>query len=108
MAGHKKERPLCAWCKVIRVKLMKNECCDEFCAASLRWERMKEEGKLRNFETASSQARQSAKFRRMQESFEQSCRELGIQPTLAIRKLYVNAINKGFHTGFMAREKRIR
>jgi len=106
MPSPKKERPLCAWCGVVRVKLMKNECCDESCAASLRWERMKAKGTIRTFESASSQARQSSLFRRVQNEFESTCRRLGITPTPAIRKLYVESRNKGYHNGFMTATKR--
>lgn len=108
MPPPKKERPLCAWCGVVRVKLMKNECCDESCAASLRWERMKETGKIRTFEKASSEARQSSKFKRVQGEFEQLCKELNIEPTSAIRKLYIRARNRGYHNGFMTRHRRER
>lgn len=103
----KKPRPLCAWCGVMHVKLMKNECCDESCAASLRWERMKEAGKIKTFETASSQARQNEKFKRLQKEFEQLCAELEIEPTPAIRKLFVISRNRGYHNGFMTREKQL-
>lgn len=103
--SQKKQRPLCAWCGVMRVKLMKNECCDEFCAASLRWQRMKEAGKIRTFEKASYQARQSNKFKRMQVEFEQLCKELNVIPTLEIRELFKIARNKGYHNGFMTAKK---
>lgn len=107
MSGKKKERPFCAWCGVVRVKLMKNECCDESCAASLRWERMKAKGTIRTFEKASANARQSALFRRVQNEFESACRKLGVTPTNSIRQLYVESRNKGYHNGFMTATKRI-
>lgn len=104
----KKVRPLCAWCGVVRVKLMKNECCDESCAAALRWQRMKESGKIRTFEKASFQAQRTALSQRLHADFIAACKDLGITPTPAIKKLFVRARNKGYHAGFATRDRRAR
>lgn len=102
----KKTRPLCAWCGVARVKLMKNECCNESCAASLKWQRMKESGKIRTFQKATLDARLTAVSKRLQADFLEACKELEIVPTPAIRKLFIRARNRGYHTGFATRDRR--
>src|SRR3989304_881895 len=100
MPPPKKIKPLCAWCKVYKVKLMKNECCSLSCGSALRWQRMKLSGKIRTFEKATLDAQRTAVSRRLQVDFLTACKELGIVPTPTIRKLFVRARNRGYHAGF--------
>jgi hypothetical protein len=100
--------PLCEWCQKIRVKLPKNKTCSRSCAASLRWAKFVDEGRIKRIIQNREAGKKTQYAKRLVEEIKRNCDELGIALTPQITKLYIRARNKGYHNGFYARDKRSR
>lgn len=99
---------LCSWCKETPVNADKYDTCSRSCAGLKRWAKLKATGKVLEFHQASEKAKQTQMFKRLQKTIEKNCKELGIELTPAIRKLYIRGRNEGYHNGYTAHEHRVR
>jgi len=90
---------LCAYCGIEPIKLEKNKCCSQSCAASLRWEILDTAGRIEKIRQGTLAAKKSKYAIRLKEEIEQACKDLNLIPTPEIKKLYIRARNKGYHNG---------
>lgn len=93
------ELPLCKWCEKNRVKRKKCKTCNRSCAALLRWEELGQTGRLSRFTKASEHAKKTNYYKRLRAEITIACKELGIEETPAIRKLYIRSRNRGYKNG---------
>ena len=90
---------LCAYCNINPVKLKKNKCCSQSCAASLRWDKVDVAGRIEKIRLGTLAAKKNKYAIRLKKEIEDACKELNLIPTLEIKKLYIRARNKGYHNG---------
>jgi hypothetical protein len=97
----KEPLPLCAWCKVERVKLRKNETCSQSCGAALRWHRAEPMTNERRL-AACNAGRRTWMAKRLAAAFKAWAERFGIPQTHAMLKAYTTARTTGYLTGYAA------
>lgn len=99
---------LCQWCQKEQIKTKGYKTCSRSCGSSLRWFKMKNSGKLLIFHRLSEFAKKTKYCQRIKAECERHCKDLGIQFTNSILRLYTRARNRGYLNGYSTASRRRR
>lgn len=107
--------PLCVWCKVRPVKTRKTpdrrqwcETCSYSCAASLKWHRMGEDGRLIRVQNGQKAAAKSQRLKRVVAEAKKQAAECGLVLSKEAMSFFLKARNRGYLNGYAAGIKRER